>query len=363
MVTRHPDYNPSIAIHAGVALREELEFMQLSQVELSLRTGLSTKTISQIIHGEEPITNETAIKLERVLGTSADFWNAKQASYEFTLARIEEEKRLEKEVSEARKYNCYGDLVRMSAVRDVTSWVEKADELLNFFRVDSLSFVPTLQGVALRKSAGDFDRHALFAWLQCGEHLVRTISLKDYSEKKLRESIPEIKKLIREKGDFFTLLQNLCAEVGVAVVYTPYFSKTKVNGAVRWVGNNPLIQLNSRGAYRDIFWFTLFHEIGHILLHGKKDKFVEFGGEHQSDKEKEADQFAQEQLIPPASYKKLREKKTITLPEAEQFAQSVGVDIGVLAGRFAYDNLMSWGAVSRFRKKIELPEPQLNLIS
>lgn len=363
MVTRHPDYNPSIAIHPGVTLREELEFLQLSQVELSLRTGLSTKTISQIIHGEEPITTETAIKLERVLGTPADFWNAKQTSYEFTLARLEEEKRLEKEVPEAKNYGCYAELVRLSAVRNVSAWNEKAEELLNFFRVDSLSFVPALQGVALRKSAGDFDKHALFAWLQCGEHLVRGITLSEYSEKKLRESIPEIKKLIRGKGEFFAPLQKLCAEAGVAVVYTPYFSKTKVNGAVRWVGNNPLIQLNSRGAYQDIFWFTLFHEIGHILLHGKKDKFVEFGSEQKSDKEKEADQFAQEQLIPHASYKKLLEKKTITPTEAEAFAQSVGVDLGVLVGRFAYDKLVTWGLASGYRKKIELPDPQLNLVS
>lgn len=362
MVTRHPDYNPSIAIHPGKSLRDELDFAQLSQVELSLRTGLSTKTISQIIHGEEPITNETAIKLERVLGTPADFWNAKQASYEFTLARIEEEKRLEKEVAEAKKYSCYGELVRMSAVRETSSWVEKADELLNFFRVDSLSFVPTLQGVALRKSTGEFDKYALFAWLQCGEHLVQNIVLKEYDEKKFREYIPEIKKLIRGKGDFFTPLQKLCAEAGVAVVYTPYFSKTKVNGAVRWVGNNPLIQLNSRGVYRDIFWFTFFHEIGHILLHGKKDKFVEFNGQHESEKEKEADQFAQEQLIPTAAYKRVLEKKTLTPIEADKFAQSVGVDLGVLVGRFAHDDLMSWRAVSVYRKKIELPDPHLNRV-
>ena len=363
MVTRHPDYNPSIAVHPGKTLRDELDFAQLSQVELSQRTGLSTKTISQIIHGEEPITNETAIKFERVLGAPADFWNAKQASYEFTLAQLEEKKRLEKEVTEAKKYNCYSELVRMSAVRDVVSWVEKADELLNFFRVDSLSFVPTLQGVALRKSSGDFDKYALFAWLQCGEHLVRSITLSEYSEKKLRESITEIKKLIRVKGDFFTPLQKLCAESGVAVVYTPYFSKTKVNGAVRWVGSNPLIQLNSRGVYRDIFWFTFFHEIGHILLHGKKDKFIEFNGQHESEKEKDADQFAQEQLIPSAAYKKLLEKKTLTPTEADQFAQSFGVDLGVLVGRFAHDNLMSWKAVSAYRKKIELPDPLLNLVS
>ena len=364
MVKRHPDYNPSIAIHAGVALREELEFMQLSQVELSLRTGISEKHISQIIHEEAPITPETAIKLERVLGTPADFWNSKQKSFEFTLARLEEEARLKDEVEEAKKYSCYDDLVRLSAVRKATGWLEKAEELLTFFRVDSLSFVPTLQGVALRKSSGDFDKHALFAWLQCGEHQVRNITLSEYSEKKLRESIPEIKKLIRIKGDFSTPLQKLCAEAGVAFVYTPYFSKTKVNGAVRWVGNNPLIQLNSRGVYRDIFWFTFFHEIGHILLHGKKDKFVEFNGQHESEKEKEADQFAQEQLIPNVEYKKLLlEKKTLTPAEADQFAQSVGVDLGVLVGRFAHDNLMSWRAVSAYRKKIELPDPQLNLVS
>lgn len=362
MVTRHPDYNPSIAIHPGVTLRDELEYLHISQAELSMRTGISEKHISQIIHGEAPITTETAIKLERVTGTPASFWNAKQQSYQFTLSRLEEEARLKEEVEEAKKYACYGELVKMKAVRNVSSWVEKADELLRFFRVDSLKFIPEVQGISYRRSNGTFDQYALYTWLQCGEHQIRSIPLSEFSEKKLKEKLPEIKKLIRKKGDFFTELQELLASVGVGVVYTPYFAKTKVNGAVRWVGNNPLIQMNSRGAYKDIFWFTLFHEIGHILLHGKKDKFVEIENVHETEKEKQADAFASEQLIPYSSYKKILEKKSITLQEAETFAQSVGVDLSVLIGRFAHDNLLSWKQASRFREKITFSEPELDLI-
>ncbi len=363
MVTRHPDYNPSIAIHPGVALREELKFLRLSQVELSLRIGISEKHISQIIHGEDPITPETAIKLERALGTPADFWNAKQKSYEFTLARLEEERRLEKEIPEAKNYGCYGDLVRLSAVRNVSSWSEKVEELLNFFRVDSLSFVSEVQGVAYRRSNGNFDKHALFAWLQCGEHQAKKIPLNKYSEKRLREALPQIKELVRKDGDFFEELQKIAADTGVAVVYTPYFAKTKVNGAVRWVGNNPLVQLNSRGAFRDRFWFTFLHEIGHILLHGKKGKFVEFDGGEVDEKEKQADKFAADFLISPAEYQKILAKKQITLKEAEKFAESVQVDISILVGRFAYDKLVPWTTASRLCKKITLADPVLDLVA
>lgn len=359
MVTRHPDYNPSIAIHPGNTLRDELEFLKISQVDLSARTGISEKHISQIIHGEAPITPETAIKFERVLGTPADFWNTKQKNYDLTVARLEEEEKLKQESKEGKKYKCFSDLVRLSAVRNVTNFLEQAEELLRFFRVDSLSFVPGVQGVAYRRSDGAFDEHALYAWLQCGEHQARQLTLAPFSEKELRNILPDIKSLIRSDGEFFTPLQELCARVGVAVVYTPYFAKTKVNGAVRWVGDNPLVQLNSRGAKRDRFWFTFLHEVGHILLHGKKDKFLEYDGADVTEKEEEANKFAADFLIPPSEYKKLLAKKTLTLPEAELFAKHVGVDLSVLVGRFAHDGLVSWRTAGRLCKPISLPDPRV----
>jgi len=79
----------------------------------------------------------------------------------------------------------------------------------------------------------------------------------------------------------------------------PHFSGTGVSAAVRWINDTPVIQLSILGAYADIFWFNLFHEIGHLLIHGKKEKFIEFDNAISQlfRKGKRADTFAGDELI------------------------------------------------------------------
>ena len=88
-------YNPNFAVHPGESLKNEMEFLHLSQVELSQRTGLSEKCISQIVNGVAPITSDTAIKLELALGTPAVFWNNLQKNYDLKMTRIALEKRID----------------------------------------------------------------------------------------------------------------------------------------------------------------------------------------------------------------------------------------------------------------------------
>ena len=88
-------YNPNFAVHPGESLKNEMEFLHLSQVELSQRTGLSEKCISQIVNGVAPITSDTAIKLELALGTPAVFWNNLQKNYDLNMSRIALEKRID----------------------------------------------------------------------------------------------------------------------------------------------------------------------------------------------------------------------------------------------------------------------------
>jgi Zn-dependent peptidase ImmA (M78 family) len=121
------------------------------------------------------------------------------------------------------------------------------------------------------------------------------LEAKDYSEKKFKEALPRLKSIRANYPDgSFTQLQNICLEAGVKVVHTPHINKAPISGSTRWLNDTPFIQLTEQ--YNDInnFWFTFFHEAGHILLHGKKDIFLEKVEYSDKDliKEKEADEFA-----------------------------------------------------------------------
>ncbi|MEK7069165.1 MAG: HigA family addiction module antitoxin [Patescibacteria group bacterium] len=354
MVDTKLSYNPDYAIHPGETLRDELEVMNISQVELTQRTGISEKHISQIINGEAPITPETAIKLERSLGVSAEFWANLQKNYDITVARIASEERLVKEVVEAKRFDCYVELVAMGCIKQASTWKEKTENLLKFFGVDSLIYVPQIEAVAYRQGRGKFDERSLAAWLRCGELEATKIKTDSFNKARIREIIPEIRKLTLLPEKFDTRLQDLCSSSGVAVVFTPYFKKTKVNGATRWIGDKAVIQMNNKGAYNDIFWFTFFHELGHIMLHGVKERFLEYDGKTIDEKEKEANEFAAKNLIPPSEYDAYIKSGSLNRLTAGRFAESIGVDLSIVLGRLAHEGHAPWRKIAEYRPQLTI---------
>lgn len=345
-------YNPDIAIHPGETLKDELDFLKLTQVELAQRTGLSEKHISQIINGADPITSETAIKLERAIGVTATFWNNLQKDYDLILAHIENDKKIDSEIEEAKKYKCYSELVEIGCIEKANEWKTKTENLMKFFGVDSLYYIKQTEAVAFRQSSGQFDQYSLAAWLRCGELSSKDIKTKEFDIKKIKEIIPELRKLTNHPEGFGSKLQELCSSAGVAVVYTPYFKNTRVSGSARWIGDKPVIQLNTRGAYSDIFWFSFFHELGHILLHGVKERFVDYQNKIKDDKEKEADRFAADTLVPLEDYKQLLSTKPITRIAVESFARIKGIHHSIVFGRLAHENKARWNQIANFRNRL-----------
>jgi addiction module HigA family antidote len=87
---------PDYAIPPGETLLDTIKALGMPQAELAERTGSPKKTINKIIKGKAPITPDTALQLERVLGVSAAaFWNNLEKNYRETLARLAEQERLQ----------------------------------------------------------------------------------------------------------------------------------------------------------------------------------------------------------------------------------------------------------------------------
>ena len=95
-----------------------------------------------------------------------------------------------------------------------------------------------------------------------------------------------------------------------------------------------------RGNYSDIFWFTFFHELAHVLKHGKTDQFVEFEDRKYIDlveKEKEADEFATNVLIPKQEYAAFIHMQDFSYQAVARFAESINISKGVVASRLAHN--------------------------
>jgi HTH-type transcriptional regulator/antitoxin HigA len=352
-------YKSPIAVHPGETVRESLEVLGISQSDLSLSTGLAEKTISEILNGKNPVTHETALKFERALGISMIGLITMQSQYDTDLFRIKEEKRLTEESKRLVKFPCYPELAKLGYVKSTKIPIEKVEELLKFFAVDSFSAVEQVMPVAFRRSKIDkINNESLAAWLRIGHIEANKLEPMAFDPGKLKKRLKEMRSLTTQPSEYYLKrLKELCAECGIILIYTPYIKNTNVNGATRWLTTKrALIQLSSRYKYADCFWFTFFHEIGHLLKHSKKKIFVDFKDSRDtSDFEKDADQFAQKTLIPSiSSFKSFIEALNpinidIKLP---LFAKSNNIDPGIVAGRIGKET-GKWSLVTRFRKQID----------
>lgn len=345
-------YQPNKALHPGLTIQRMLEDFGMTQKKLAERTGLSEKHLSQIINGEVLITADTALLLENALDGSAAFWMNLDKNYRETKARIEQEERVLSEVSLLPNFP-YNDLVKVHQVEDTRIKTERVKSLWKFFGVNSLTYIKNTEAVAYRRKEGAGVKYeALASWLRMGEIMAADLKLEEYSDAGLRNVLSKLREMTTNNGKFFIELQETLASVGVGIVGVPHFKNTQVHGATRWLSGNPVIQLSTYGRDADRFWFTLFHEVGHILLHGKKKQFLEFNKAETTHEEQEANIFASRALIPDADYMRFTMDGDYLETAITNFANGLSIDRGIVVGRLQRDGLVSYQQLQHLHRKL-----------
>ncbi len=358
-------FSPNYAVPPGETLLESIETLGMSQAELAQRMGRPLKTINEIVKGKAAITADTAIQLEKVLRVPASFWNNAERTYREALARLEEQQRLEEQSAWLQELPLKS-LIQFDWVKAWDEPAKQVEELLQFFGVASAAAWRSvwLKGVAgrlaveFRKSpAFGSDWAALAAWLRKGELKAQGIQCADYAAGTFKAALTEIRKLtVHPSNVFQKSLVGLCARSGVAVTFVPPLPKTHVSGATRWLTpTKVLLQLSLRGKFDDLFWFTFFHEAGHILLHGKKDVFIEDDGKPDA-KEEQANRFAAEFLIPSAEWRWFTSRRgRFGHAEVRCFAAELGLAPGIIVGRLQHEGLLPHSYLNDLKVRCDFP--------
>ena len=342
----------------GESILDIAEERGWTQSELALRMGYTEKHVSQLINGKVPLSVEAALRLERVLGSTADFWLAREANFQRHLARLNEAERHAgwaswlDELPIKELMNC-GALPKQRL--DAKRKPGLVEGCLRFFGVASPDDWRAHYGgmeVAFRRSRVEqSDIGAISAWLRLGEQKAEKLDGPKYDKARFESALLTIRGLTSEPPEEFEpVMRKLLHDAGVQFVLVPSIPRAHVSGVARWLSpTRPLIQLSLYGKTNDRFWFSFFHEAAHILLHandkeGKKSIFLDDpNAEHSSDQyESEANSWAGEFLIP-ANH---RAKLTCLGSKAavKDFAQTVGVHPGIVVGRMQYEGLIpvSW---------------------
>jgi HTH-type transcriptional regulator/antitoxin HigA len=201
---------------------------------------------------------------------------------------------------------------------------------------------------------------ALAAWLRLGEIAAQDIYSDPYDRKRLQDALPSLRALTQEKRvEVFTeSLRAICAACGIAVIFIPELPGSRASGVARWLTpTKALVQLSFRYRTDDHLWFTFFHEIGHILRHGKTDVWIEVASSTDNPREAEADAFSRDTLIPRAAAEKLAALKT--LDDAQAFADSLGIAPGIVVGRLQHDQLWPYSKGNQLKRQLALsPEEE-----
>ena len=153
------------------------------------------------------------------------------------------------------------------------------------------------------------------------------------------------------------IIRRRLNECGVKIILVPYLPKTYVNGAVYWEGNTPVIILNARSSYWDTFIFTLLHEIGHIIKHGKNYRSVSFDKsrvviDQEDARELEADEYAEQSLIDKDVFATFVSDFVENRQTIDGFAAAYGIDRGIVAARLARKGILRWQDCVRIRRQL-----------
>lgn len=352
-------FNSGVAIPPGETLQEVLDDLGMSQKELAERMGITPKHINKIIKGTAAISYDISIKLENVLGINASFWNNLEMKYQETKARIASISNIDEEI-EILNLIPYTEISNLGWVEKTKDSVEKIINLRKFFGVASLNNLPASHQVAFRKSSKfEANSYALATWLTKVEDLATNIETVSYDKSNLEKAIPAFKKLTKLPAKAaIPKLQKLCSDVGIALVIQPHLCQTYLNGVTKWLSNDKImIALSPKGGYEDIFWFTFFHELGHVFQEKKSQVFID-GEEYVNDAlEIDADNFALNNLIPINQYNNFVENKFhLDIVRLRTFAEEMDINIGILVGRLMKDKHVDFGNKSyeRLRRKLKL---------
>ncbi|MDQ3151307.1 MAG: HigA family addiction module antitoxin [Actinomycetota bacterium] len=356
------EWQPNWAVPPGEILLEALQERSMSQSELARRMNRPVKTINEIVNAKAAITPETAIQLERVLGISARFWNALEVAYREHLAREQAVEELKEQASWVDRFPIR-DLVWKGLLSATKNKAETLSELLVFFRVSSPQAWERhwLQPGASYRASPAFvaSPEAVATWLRWGEIEASKIACQPFNARAFQAVLKDIRQLTNRRpiSVMIEQVRTMCAAVGVAIVLTPELEGTHLSGAARWLSpTNALIQLSLRHVTDDHFWFSFFHEAGHLLAAGKRRDFVDGVIEQKEtadDDERLADDFARDLLIPPVEYTDFVNAGIFDATAIRAFAERIEIAPGIVVGRLQYDGLLRRSQLNDLKKSLK----------
>ena len=354
-MSNYIEYNDRVAFHPGYYIKEIIDESGLTQADFAKRLGTTPKNISILVRGEQALSVDIANKLSMLLGTSISYWLGLQQAYDelsaefMRLDELEREKETFKHIDYGyfRQYYKFPDLPRkideqITKVREYLSVasltvLEETDLAVDFRNCGEVMTLPNIVNSNIM--------------LQIAVNEALEADIPKFNKRKFEETIVSLLPKTKNQNDFIPAVKKELEKCGVYLAVIPGIKNSGISGATKRVDGRVMILVNEKYHYEDTFWFTLFHEIGHVLN-------GELGAS--SEKEAKADSYAKSMLIPDDKYHDfILECKNFDEKSIASFADTIDRDPGIVLGRLLIEHKVSNSNTelcNRLRKKILLDE-------
>jgi plasmid maintenance system antidote protein VapI len=341
MVDNTP-FSPDWVSPPGATIATILEERGATPVELADWIERSPDDVEDLLEGRAEITADMARRLARVLGASEAFWTRRESQYRADLALLHQEASLPESVSWLSEIPVK-DIERWGWIAPLANPAAAVAACLRFFGVPSVRAWRDVYGDALSAAYRTSPTYksepgAVAAWIRRGEIAAASIECGPWDPERFRRELTSLRELTREKDPrkFLPELIKRCAACGVAVVVQRAPNLCRASGVVRFLSPmRPTILLSLRYLSDDHFWFTFFHEAGHLVLHGDRCIFLEGDDTLTTEEEVEANAFAANILIPPEDQAEMQ-RLPLNGREVMRFARKVGVSPGIVVGQLQH---------------------------
>ncbi|MEX0961094.1 MAG: ImmA/IrrE family metallo-endopeptidase [Burkholderiales bacterium] len=350
-------FRPDWISPPGETIFDILRLRNISEIDFARRICQDVNEVRALILGNKPITHDIAEKLESVLGASSAFWERREHKYRDAIRKLEgqannnsvREWLNDLPVAEMMKegwiprVRSHGEKVsaclRFFGVMDVPSWREAHADLTNraAFRTSK----------ALKSAPG-----AVAAWIRRAELESEAIECRPWDHTLFQQALNEARALTRETDPsvFLPALQRCFAKCGVAVVVLRTPPGCPASGATKFLTRDKALMLLSfRYLSDDQFWFSVFHEGGHLVLHPNR-LFVEGLAVPFASEEEEANTFAANMLVPPQYRDEL-----LNLPidgrAVMRFARKIQIAPGIVVGQLQHLGILNRKQLNNLKRR------------
>lgn len=330
------------------------------QEELADILGISAKHLNSILLDKQALSIDVVKRLGKVFGNSPQYWLNLDNDYRLWL-ESGSNKEMDSLATKALIYSYMPirDMIKKGWLPPTNDVNKLSDEVKEYWKINELNFTFLEEAVIplCKKSEAynQFNAYYAATWFQMAKNSSLNFKVKEYKKEKLED-------LYKRISDFTVMDEGISSFIkelnnsGVKFFVLPHLEKTYLDGSAFLSEDNPVIVYTARYKRIDNFWFTVAHEIAHVLKHLDKTlSFVldNFREETTDIKEKEANKSASKHLKHPEILDFLEPHfNYLTANKVIECSNALHVHPAIIIGALAFNKTISYRNINLFNENV-----------